>query len=103
MKTLLKGILGAGLLFVAYATFAQININEIDLSQLQQVPRDQLPFGGTFWIEGPNGPSAPMPCPPSNAPDAPIYALPNGQFLVDARESVYFALSTASLLTTDPA
>ena len=54
-----------------------------DPEQLTLVAREDLPRWGTFWVQGPNGPALPLPFPPGDMPDAPIYALPNGQFLVD--------------------
>ena len=51
---------------------------------LQLVPSDQVPFCGTFWmvLPGPSGITAPLPCPPLD-PSLPIYAIADGQFLVD--------------------
>lgn len=50
---------------------------------LPLVPREELPFYGTFWTVRPSIPCvlAPLPCPP--LADWPIYAIGNGQFLVD--------------------
>jgi hypothetical protein len=52
---------------------------------LQLVPPDQLPLYGTFWtvLPGPGGGVIPpFPCPPLD-PSLPIYAIADGQFLVD--------------------
>jgi hypothetical protein len=67
------------MLFITSATQAQMQT-----SGLQLVPPDQVPRSGTFWLaKGPAGqPLPPLPCPPDNL-DVPIYALTNGQFLVD--------------------
>ncbi len=45
---------------------------------------DQVPFYGTFWtvLPGPVGAIAPFPCPPLD-PSVPVYAIADGQFLVD--------------------
>ena len=83
-------------MLIAFTASAQIYSSALNTGELQLVPRDQVPFSGTFWVEGPTGMTAPLPCLPANAPDAPIYALPNGQFFVDARESLVYALSVAS-------
>jgi hypothetical protein len=81
MKVIIKGIFWVGVLLLACAASAQINLSGLNTSDLLLVPRDEVPRGGTFWIEGPNGMTVPpLPCPPADAPDAPIYALPNGQF-----------------------
>lgn len=78
----------AGLTIAASAAFGQM-----DFSGLQEVSREQLPKLGTYWlVYGPDGRGAPLPCPPGDMPDAPIYALGNGKFVVD--DSSYRDLST---------
>jgi hypothetical protein len=72
-------------LLTASAGLAQIDFASLDTTKLQPVPQSQLPRFGTFWLEEVSGVTAPLPCPPVDLPDAPVYALPNGQFLVDAR------------------
>jgi len=54
------------------------------LSGSEPIPRDQLPRFGTYWFaKGPTGQGLPpLPFPPDN-PDLPVYALTNGQYLVD--------------------
>ncbi len=52
---------------------------------LQLVPPDQVPLCGTFWtvLPGPGGGvGLPFPCPPLD-PSLPVYAIADGQFLVD--------------------
>ncbi len=79
MKSTIRGIIGAALLTVTSATQAQIQT-----SGLQLVPPDQVPKSGTFWsTRTPAGHLLPpLPFPPANL-DIPIYALTNGQFLVN--------------------
>ena len=62
---------------------------------LQLVPSDQVPLCGTFWmvLPGPGGITAPFPCPPLD-PSLPIYAIADGQFLVDGTSSVQATLNT---------
>jgi subtilisin-like proprotein convertase family protein/streptogramin lyase len=55
-----------------------------DSQGLPLVPREELPWFGTFWVVRNSLPSiiAPLPCPPLNQ-DHPIYAISSRQFLVD--------------------
>lgn len=82
MKNTTRGFIGAGVLFITCASQAQI-----DTSGLQLVRPDQLPKFGTYWLaNAPGGRTLPpLPFPPANL-DVPIYALTNGQFLVDDTE-----------------
>lgn len=67
-----------------------------DIDGLQPIPGDQLPRHGTYRIVTSDGRRIPpLPCPPGDMPDAPIYALPNGQFVVDARDAGELTAMTA--------
>jgi hypothetical protein len=71
---------------------------QISPAGLQEVPRESVPRVGTFWLaKGPTGDGrmAPLPCPPGDL-DVPIYALENGQFLVDDTEVDYDAMRSLS-------
>jgi hypothetical protein len=87
MKNTTRGIIGAAVLFIASLTQAQI-----ETGGLQLVQPDQVPKSGTFWLaKGPNGQLLPpLPFPPNNL-DVPIYALTNGQFLVDNSDDMDYA------------
>lgn len=92
MKTLIQTIVGT-LALVAIFTAAAKAQEASSLEQVnsaQQISWSQVPRFGTFWVEGPNGFALPYPSPPVYLSDAPIYALDNGQFLVDARNSKNF-------------
>ena len=52
---------------------------------LNLVSPDDLPEYGTFWMVTTDGLTAPMPCPPQD-PSLPVYAITNGQFIVDATD-----------------
>lgn len=94
MKTLSKDIFWL-VVIIGLSCVVHAQPVTIDTSSLELVPRDELPRFGTFWIERATGLTAPLPCPPGDMPDAPTYALPNGQFLVDAT-AVQPATMTAS-------
>lgn len=74
----------------------------LDTQGLELVPRDQLPRFGTFWVKESSGLTAPLPCPPGDMPDAPIYALPNGQFLVDATTIQRSAMTASAMSVPFP-
>lgn len=66
-------------LFLVPSTFGK-NVNQT--AGLEQVASEDLPPVGTYWVMLPDGNMAPpMPIPPLN--DTPVYALPDGSFLVD--------------------
>src|ERR1035437_166734 len=77
-----QGLIGVFAVFALSCTLHAQHLS-YDPEQLTLVAREDLPSWGTFWVQGPNGPAVPLPFPPGDMPDAPIYALPNGQFLVD--------------------
>ena len=52
---------------------------------LEAVALEDLPRGGTFWWVYPSGVTAPVPFPPKDQV-VPIYAIADGQFLVDLTE-----------------
>ena len=52
---------------------------------LEPVAFEDLPRGGTFWWVYPSGVTAPVPFPPKDQV-VPIYAIADGQFLVDLTE-----------------
>jgi hypothetical protein len=67
-----------------------------DAQGLSLVPPDQVPPDGTFWtvLPGPDGGiTPPFPCPPLD-PSLPIYAIADGQFLVDGTVGGQAALNT---------
>ncbi len=80
MKHTIQRLFAIASLLAAAASYGQIST-----AGLQPVARDQLPRYATYWLAyGPNGHGAPpLPCPPGDMPDAPIYSLGNGQFAVD--------------------
>jgi hypothetical protein len=85
--TFKSGIIGA--VALCLATVVHTSGQPIRLSTAalgDPIPRDQLPKFGTYWIaQGPNGwPLPPLPFPPLDLPEAPIYLLADGQFLVDS-------------------
>jgi len=55
-----------------------------DAQGLPLVPRDQLPWFGSFWVVRNSVPcvTPPLPCPPLDE-SLPVYAISEGQFLVD--------------------
>ncbi len=64
---------------------------------LQLMPPDQVPLCGTFWtvLPGPGGGvGLPFPCPPLD-PSLPIYAIADGQFLVDGTIGGQATLNTS--------
>ncbi len=64
---------------------------------LELVPPEQVPLCGTFWLVSPDsdgGITAPLPCPPLNIYDDPIYAIAEGQFLVDGTGNSQTTLNT---------
>ena len=67
-----------------------------EVQGLQLVPSDQVPLCGTFWTVLPRpggGVMPPFPCPPLD-PSLPIYAIADGQFLVDGTVGGQAALNT---------
>ena len=74
------GTIAAAAVLVAIAASAQ----QFDTSGLQQVSRDQVPEFCTVWELRADGSAFPLPGLPLNNLDAPVYALPNGLFLLDA-------------------
>jgi len=93
MKTIKLATIGMLILIITSSVQAQIST-----SGLQEVPRENLPRFGTFWLakgSTGNGHLPPLPCPPGDL-DVPIYALPNGQFLVDDSEVDYEAMRSFS-------
>jgi Glucodextranase, domain B len=53
-----------------------------DAYGLSQIAPEDLPPYGTYWLVGPNGLMAPLPCPPMDL-SQPIYAITDNIFLVD--------------------
>jgi hypothetical protein len=94
--------LASALLFTSVPTsHAQPQLTSAQVSSLTApLNPDAVPKSGTFWLlKGPwqnpddrpfSGP--PLPCPPGDLPDVPIYSLGNGQFLVDDSQVDYQAL-----------
>jgi hypothetical protein len=73
---------------------AQPQITAAQLAALTPLDPTAVPRAGNFWLlKGPRGTgSPPLPCPPGDMPDAPIYALGGGQFVVDDSQVDYDAL-----------
>jgi len=70
---------------------------EISTNGLVRVPTEDLPRFGTFrWAKAS---FPPLPCPPGDL-DVPIYALPNGQFLIDDTAVDYDARREAMMAMT---
>lgn len=85
-----------GLLLCSFLTLqgSPSSFNAGQLPLMTPVPRELLPRIGTYWLlVGPAGgkPCPPLPCPPGDMPDVPIYSLGNGKFLVDDSEVDYEA------------
>jgi len=74
------GIIAAAAAFMAVAASAQ----QFDTSGLELVSRDQVPAFATVWVQRADGYAVPLPCLPLDLLNAPVYALPNGSFLLDA-------------------
>jgi hypothetical protein len=88
MKTIIQKIVGVTALCIAFATTVKAqNASTTQMpSSAQAIAWSQVPPFGTFWVMGPDGFAPPYPCPPLYlSSTAPIYALDNGQFVVDAR------------------
>ena len=77
--TRVVGVIVIGGAFMAVAASAQ----QFDTSSLELVSRDQVPDFCTVWALRADGSAVPLPCLPFNYLDAPVYALPNGSFLLD--------------------
>src|SRR3974390_2866617 len=75
-------VVRAAAVLVAMGASAQ----QFNTSGLQQVSRDQIPDFCTVWVLRADGFAVPLPGLPLNDLDAPVYALPNGSFLLDASE-----------------
>lgn len=101
MKTTTTGFLVATILFLARTLFAQSPLSEINTDSLTLVSPENIPASGTFWIEGPQGLLPPYPCLPPQLQSAPTYALPDGEFLVDARNESDAAFSGSTALPDD--
>lgn len=75
-----------------------------DSQGLPLVPREELPWFGTFWVVRNSVPSiiAPLPCPPLNQ-TYPVYAISSRQFLVDETDGPLVLLGNrkATLTSTD--
>src|SRR5262245_29119010 len=86
MKAIKQGIVAASVLLLTTAA------HSFDISGLEPLSPSAVPRAGTFWLmKGPIGsPMPPYPCLPTNL-DAPVYALGDGQFLVDDSEVDYQA------------
>jgi hypothetical protein len=78
--TTITGTIAAAAVFIAIAALAQ----QFDTSGLELVSRDQVPDFATVWVLRADGSAVPLPCLPLDLPDAPVYAMPNGSFLIDA-------------------
>ncbi len=62
------------------------------LAAMQPLDSAAVPRFGTFWLlQGPNHglPTPPLPCPPGDLTNVPIYSLGNGQYLVDDSQVNY--------------
>ncbi len=59
----------------------------LDTDGLELVSRKELPKFGTYWVKRPDGLTVPLPFLPWN--ESPIYALPNGSFLVDETQVLF--------------
>jgi hypothetical protein len=91
-------VLAASALMLMSSTQAQS-----DTSGLQLVPSDQVPRTGTFWLESSFAlmgfRSPPLPWLPDGW-SAPVYALTNGQFLIDDTDpSATFGLSPMAMMS----
>ncbi len=72
-----------------------------DSQGLPLVPREELPWFGTFWVVRNSVPSiiAPLPCPPLNQ-SYPIYAITSRQFLVDETDGPLVLLGSRKTTLT---
>lgn len=88
MKTIIQRFVGVTVLSFALVSVAKAqSASTTQLpSSAQQISWNQVPSSGTFWVMGPNEFAPPYPSPPLFLSGvAPIYALDNGQFVVDAQ------------------
>lgn len=72
-----------------------------DSQGLPLVPREELPWFGTFWVVRNSVPSiiAPLPCPPLNQ-TYPVYAITSRQFLVDETDAPLVLLGSRKTTLT---
>ncbi len=85
-------IFAARMLLVVFAAcstptlLAQPQLTPAQLAALIPLDPTNLPFVGTYWFligPSPGNPCPPLPFPPDGMPDAPVYALGAGHYLVD--------------------
>ena len=79
----------------ATTSHAQPRLTAAQLAALTPLDPGAVPRRGTFWfLQGPSPgqPYPPLPCPPGDLTNAPIYALGGGQFLIDDSQVDYAAL-----------
>ncbi len=72
-----------------------------EAQDLPLIPRDELPWFGTFWVVRNSSPSliAPLPCPPLNQ-SYPVYAITSRQFLVDETDGPLVVRPSKTTLVT---
>ena len=85
MKTNIEVIIGIFALLLSSTRSLQAQIAVAETDEIQLVSHTSVPHSGTFWMaKGPNGhPMPPYPGLPPGCSNFPIYALGNGQFVVD--------------------
>lgn len=69
-----------------------------DLGQLTPLAAEDMPRFGTFWVQDSNGNLLPWPCLPEDAAFASFFALPNGQFYIDASEPTTMVLTSTTAI-----
>ena len=101
MKTNKGVIIGAFALLLGATCCIQAQLLTAETDELQPIPHEALPRGGTFWLaKGPNGhPMPPFPALPPGCSDLPVYSLGNGQYLVDDSEVNYFSQSRSQSIS----
>jgi hypothetical protein len=77
-------------LISAFGAFAQSS-SSINMEDATLVPANQVPTSGTFWVEQLDGQFLPYPSLPSYLRRVPIYALPEGGYVLDGRNVSYSA------------
>jgi hypothetical protein len=96
MKSFRSFLIGPGLLTCSFIFHTGLLAQEApdsivqltaEAQGLEPIAPENLPPFGTFWVVGSNGCAAPYPCLPKDSdPIFPIYAMADGQYLVDGTD-----------------
>lgn len=97
-KGALTGLFVAVAFAIAFTVSAQQSPTQLSGSVLYTIPPEDIPLFGTFWVEGLQGLLPPYPCLPPAFQGCPVYAMADGTFLIDARNSESDEAAIASTL-----